>query len=132
MFQLVLPDVASNLVLLFVRVILLVTFFAEARFKLKDIHGFAKSDGVPLPVAWLVAIAELLAALAMLAGFMTQWAGLGIALLMIGTTCLQLFKWHSPYWANKSGWEYDVIMFVLGTVMAVFGGGSFSLDAIFR
>lgn len=127
MFDITLPAIVTSIVLLLVRIILTVTFVAEARFKLKDIRTFAKNDGIPLPVAYFVAFAEACAALGMLTGVLAQWAGLGIVVLMIATICLQIFKWHSPYWANKKGWEYDLLMLTLGAVILVFGAGAFAL-----
>ena len=127
MFSFVLPAIFADIILLLVRLLLTVTFFAEARFKFKDIKTFAKDDGLPVPAAVAVAVAELCAALGMLSGVLAQWAGVGVVLLMIGTTSLHVFKWHSPYWANKRGWEYDVIMLVLASVIVVFGAGAFAL-----
>lgn len=121
------PLVMQSLVLLLVRIVLAVTFFAEARFKFKDLKGFAKKDGLPLPAAAFIATAELAAALGMLSGVLVQWAGIGLMLLMCGTICLHIFKWHSPYWANKRGWEYDLIMLTFAAVIAAFGAGTFSL-----
>lgn len=120
------PIVVQSVVLLLVRVVLAVTFFSEAKIKLKDIKTFSKNDGVPIPAAYLIAIAELAAALGMLSGVLAQWAGVGLVLLMCGTICLHIFKWHSPYWANKRGWEYDLLMLVLAAVIAVFGAGQFA------
>ncbi len=124
------PVIIQSVVLLLVRVLLAVTFFAEARFKLKDIHTFAKNDGLPVPVAYIVAFAELAAAVSMLSGVLAQWAGVGLVLLMLATTGLHIFKWHSPYWANKRGWEYDVLMLALAAVVTVFGAGDFVLLTI--
>ena len=122
------PLIVQSIVLLLVRLLLAVTFFAEARVKFKDIKAFSKNDGMPVPVAYVIATAELCAAIAMLSGVLAQWAGLGLVLLMLGTTCLHIFKWHSPYWANKRGWEYDVLMLVLAAVIVVFGPGEFSVS----
>ena len=63
----------------------------------------------------------------MLSGVLAQWAGVGLVLLMLSTISLHLFKWHSPYWAAKRGWEYDLIMLTLASVIAVFGPGQFAL-----
>ena len=127
MFTFTVPVIIVNIVLLLVRIVLAVTFFAEARFKFKDIKAFAKKDGVPLPAAYVVATAELCAALGMLSGVLAQWAGVGLVLLMASTICLHVFKWHSPYWANKGGWEYDLLMLVLAAVIVVTGAGQFAL-----
>lgn len=127
MFTFSLPELVVALVLLLIRVLLAVTFFSEARFKLKDIKKFAKNDGIPVPVGYFVAFAELAAALGMLTGVLAQWAGLGIMVLMVGTICLHVFKWHSPYWANKRGWEYDLLLFTFAAVIVAFGPGSFTV-----
>lgn len=127
MFDFTLPTIVTSIVLLLVRLILTFTFAYEARFKLRDIRSFAKNDGLPVPLAYFVAFAELAAALGMLTGVLAQWAGLGLVLLMIGTICLHLFKWHSPYWASKKGWEYDLLMLTLAAVIVAFGPGIFAL-----
>lgn len=127
MFTFTVPLLIQSLVLLLVRVVLAVTFFAEARHKFKDMKSFAKNDGLPLPFAYVVAVAELSAAFGMLSGVLAQWAGVGLVLLMCGTTLLHVFKWHSPYWANKRGWEYDLLMLTLAAIVAVFGAGEFAL-----
>ena len=125
----VVPTVFMNGVLLLVRLVLVITFTKESQFKLKDLKAFAKADGVPLIAAAVVAVAELCAAVSMLTGVLAQWAGLGVMLLMVFTTGMHLFKWHSPYWANKRGWEYDLLMFVLAAVVVAFGAGAFTLFA---
>lgn len=121
------PAIVTSIVLLAVRVVLAITFFAEAGGKFRHIKRFSKSDGVPVPIAYLIATAELCAALGMLSGILAQWAGVGLVLLMCATISLHIFKWHSPYWANKKGWEYDLIMLVLAAVIIVFGTGQFVL-----
>lgn len=127
MFDITLPAIATSIVLLLVRVVLVITFVSETRYKLQDIRKFAKNDGIPLPVAYFIAIAEFCAALGMLTGVLAQWAGLGIMILMIATIGLHIFKWHSPYWASKRGWEYDLLMLVLAAIILVFGPGAFIL-----
>ena len=121
----VVPTIVMNGVLFLVRLVLTITFVKEAKVKFSDLKGFSKADGVPLPVAGAVATAELCAALGMLSGVLAQWAGLGLIALMLFTTGLHVFKWHSKYWANKGGWEYDVLMLALAAVIVVFGPGAF-------
>jgi putative oxidoreductase len=125
MFDSTTPILFQDVALLMVRILLAVTFLAEARIKFRDIKTFSKNDGVPVPVAYGIAVAELAAALAMLTGVLAQWAGIGLVLLMCATISLHIFKWHSPYWANKKGWEYDLLMLVLAAVVVVFGAGQF-------
>lgn len=119
--------IAANIVLLLVRIVLTVTFLAESRHKFKDLPAFAKNDGLPLWLAGFVAVAELCAALSMMSGILSFWAGIGLVVLMMCTIGLHIFKWRSAYWASKRGWEYDLLMLVLAAVIVVFGAGDFSL-----
>lgn len=127
MFDFAVPILFQDVALLMVRILLAVTFLAEARIKFRDMKAFSKNDGVPILVGYAVATAELAAAFAMLTGVLAQWAGIGLVLLMSATICLHIFKWRSPYWANKKGWEYDLLMLVLAAVVVVFGAGQFVL-----
>lgn len=127
MFTFALPEVMTDIVLFLVRALLAFVFLYEARHKLRDIKDFAKKDNLALPLAYFVAIAEGAAGISMLTGVMAQWAGVGLVLLMLLTIRLHVFKWHSPYWAAKRGWEYDLILLVLAAVIVAFGAGSFAL-----
>ena len=121
------PIIVQSAVLALVRLVLVVTFFTESRVKFRDLKGFAKKHDLPFPLGVFVAVAELCAALGMLSGMLAQWAGLGVVLLMCATISMHLFKWHSPYWASKRGWEYDLLLLILAAVIAVFGAGQFVL-----
>lgn len=122
-----LPQVFVTITLILVRAVLAVAFTRESLLKLKDLRKFAKNYGIPLLLATVVAVAELAAAVSFATGFLARWAGLGVMLLMLITTGLHVFKWHSKYWAQKGGPEYDVLMFVLAAVLTVFGPGSFAI-----
>lgn len=130
MFEFSLPTIFNDIALALVRIVLVITFIYEAQFKFKDLKGFAKGHSLPLPFAGFVAGAEFLAGIAMFLGFLAQWAGLGIILLMLGSLSMQIFIWKTPYWASKSGPEYDLIMLVLSLIIVVFGPGMFSLSAL--
>lgn len=121
------PIVFISITLGLVRLMLAVAFVREALVKLKDIGAFAKNDAIPVGLAWFVAIAELAAALSFATGFLSQLAAIGIMLLMLITTGLHVLKWRSTYWAQKGGPEYDLLLFVLAAVVAVFGPGLFAI-----
>lgn len=127
MFEITSPEIITDVVLLLVRAVLVVVFGFGAYKKLGDVRTFAKKNGLVLPAAYFVAIAEAAAALGMLTGVLAQWAGVGLILLMLSTIYLHVFKWRSPYWASKGGWEYDVMMLTLAAVVVVFGAGRFVL-----
>lgn len=128
MFEIVLPEVASDVVLLLVRVMLAIVFGYSALGKSRDIAKFAKGHAMPLAGGYFVVIAEAAAALGMLTGVLAQWAGVGLILLMMSTMYLHIAKWKSPYWASKGGWEYDLLMVTLAAVIVVFGPGGLAIS----
>lgn len=121
------PADLSDFLLLAVRVIVAITFIASARSKFKDIKKFAKGHDLSVPVATFLAVAELAGGLGVLSGVLGQWAATGLGLIMLATLGLHLFKWHSKYWAQEGGWEYDLTLLVLCLVLVTFGLGRFIL-----
>lgn len=113
--------------LLLVRIILAVAFIVSAKSKLKNTAKFAKDHDIPGPMGVFIPLAELAGGLGVLSGVLAQFAGLGLALIMAGTICMHTLKWHSPYWASKGGWEYDLTLLTLGLIVFVFGPGDFTL-----
>ncbi|MFC4376125.1 DoxX family protein [Nocardia halotolerans] len=120
----------QDLLLLLVRIVVAVAFFASARNKFRDIEKFAAGNAVPVPAAYFVATAELLGAIGVFLGILAPLAAGGLMLLMLATMSLHIVKWHSPYWASAGGWEYDLLMFTLAGVITVFGAGAVSVDAV--
>lgn len=116
-------DVPLFILRLFVGLI----FVNEARGKLKNVPKFAKSDGLPISVAWGLSFAELAGGLGLIFGVLTQAAALGLMLLMIGSMSFHIFKWHSPFWASKGGWEYDLMLFLMAMTILFTGGGDIGL-----
>jgi hypothetical protein len=86
----IVPPLFVAIVLLLVRAMLAIAFARESWVKFKDIRGFAKNDGVPVPAAWVVAVAELAAALSFASGILAQWAALGVIILMLITTAMHV------------------------------------------
>ena len=71
--------------------------------------------------------AEFAGAIGLITGVLGQFAALGLMLLMVGTLFLHVFVWKTKYWANKGGWEYDLMLFALCAVIVAFGVGSISV-----
>ncbi|WP_336087321.1 DoxX family protein [Nocardia sp. SSK8] len=122
--------IAEDVVLLLVRILVSVAFFASSRNKFGNMRTFAAENGVPLPVAYAVAVAEMCGAIGLFFGIVAPAAAVGVMALMVATISLHILKWHSPYWADKGGWEYDAMLFALAGVVAVFGAGTVSVDGL--
>jgi len=130
MLQITVPALASDISLLLTRVVVGVSFVVASRNKGKNIQRFAKKNGLPVPAAVVVACAELAGGTGLLLGILPQLAALGLMLLMLGTLRLHIFKWKSPYWAAQGGWEYDLMLMILASVIVVHGAGRFALTSL--
>ncbi len=102
-------------------------FIVEAYGKSKDVKKFSKADSVPLPIAYLLTVAEFTAGLFLILGVLTQLSALVIMFLMLGSMSYHIFLWKSPYWAREGGWEYDLMIFVMALVILMVGGGDLAL-----
>lgn len=125
-----LPDSAYDITLALIRFVVGVAFLVSARNKFRDIPKFARAHDIPVPVGYFVASAELAGALGLFAGVLAAWAAAGLALLMVSTMSLHIFKWRSPYWASEGGWEYDLLLFALCLVIVLWGPGAYALSGV--
>ncbi len=106
------------------------------------IHGTQKwamwkmqpSEQMPAGMLWLMkflSIAEPLGAIAVLTGFLTQLAAVGLGIIMIGAIVLKKTMMKVPFTAqDKTGWEFDFIILAATLAIFFFGAGSTGLDRI--
>jgi putative oxidoreductase len=127
MLDFTLPSLFHDTGLLLIRLLIGFAFLASSANKAKNLPKFAKQNGLPLPVATIVTICEFAGGLALLLGILPKLAALGIMALMLNTILLHITKWKSPYWASKGGWEYDLMLFALASVILLDGAGKFSV-----
>lgn len=127
MITIVLPAIVASLSALLIRLIVGLAFIVSSKNKSKNIGRFAKNNGLPVPLAVVVMIAEMAGGIGLILGILPQLAALGLMLLMLGTIRLHIFTWKSPYWASKGGWEYDLMLFALASVILVHGAGRFAV-----
>jgi putative oxidoreductase len=121
------PPIVISLTLLLIRIIIAVSFFFSALHKAKNPRQSAKQNGLPLPLLLFVMCAEFAGAAGLITGILGQYAAVGLMLLMVGTISLHVFVWRSKYWASEGGWEYDLMLFSLCAVIALFGIGSVAI-----
>lgn len=124
---LVLPPIVIASTLLLIRIVVALSFFFSALNKAKNPRRSANQNGVPYPFLIFIMCAEFAGALGLITGILGQFAALGLMLLMAGTIFLHVFIWKTKYWANKGGWEYDLMLFSMCAVIVVFGVGAISL-----
>lgn len=82
------------------------------------------------PIAGLVILLEFFAGIALILGFLTRPAALGIALNMLGAA----FTVHLPngFFMDKGGVEYVLVIFLVALFLLINGAGTISIDRFIR
>lgn len=77
-----------------------------------------------------LSIVELLGGLAILVGFLTQLAALGLGIIMVGAINTKIRMIKAPFAAqDKTGWEMDLILLAGCITLFFTGAGSISFDS---
>lgn len=80
----------------------------------------------------LLSVAEPLGALAVISGFFTQLAALGLGIIMLGAIWMKITAWKISFAGDqKSGWEFDFTNLVICFYLFLTGAGVISLDRYF-
>lgn len=102
-------------------------------------HGVMKFGSWQQPVAgmnivmMILSVAEPLGGIALVLGVLTQWASLGLSVIMIGAIYLKQFSWGGSF-AGTSGpaWEFDAVLLASLLVLLCYGPGRLSLAGMMR
>lgn len=131
-------DVAS----LIMRVLLGIVFFPHGAQKLlgwfgghgfsTTMEGFTANMGIPPFLAFLAIMAESVGAVALITGFLTRVAAMGVGTNMV----VAIFMVHLPYgffmnwFGNKQGegFEFHILAIALALAIMIRGGGKWSID----
>jgi putative oxidoreductase len=133
-------DIAS----LLMRVLLGVVFFPHGAQKLLGWFGghgftgtmdsFTDKMGIPVILAFLAIMAESLGAVALITGFLTRVAAMGVATNMV----VAIFMVHLQYgffmnWFGNQegeGFEFHILAVALAVAIMIRGGGKWSIDGM--
>ena len=96
-------------------------------FTLPGTAGFFESVGFPGFLAYVVVPAEVLAGIALLAGFHTRLVAAATIPLLIGAASVHLGNGWLFSSAN-GGWEYPVYLVVAALAQSLLGSGAFAFD----
>lgn len=78
-----------------------------------------------------LSIVEPLGGLAVLVGFLTQLAAIGLGIVMIGAIWLKIGRIKVPFAPrDKAGWEFDFIILAAAIALFFFGAGTLGLDRV--
>ena len=76
----------------------------------------------------MLGIVEVIASLGIALGVYTRVSALILALVMIGAMSIKKMKWGVSFAAmDKTGWEFDFILFFASVAIFLGGGGSFGI-----
>lgn len=98
-------------------------------FTLPGTAGFFESVGFPGWAAYIVAPAELLAGLALIAGFQTRWVALAGIPILLGALAVHAGNGWS-FTNAKGGWEFPLFLVLTAVVVALLGGGRIAVTRV--
>lgn len=82
-------------------------------------------------LTWFLMFVEPLGAIALIIGFLTRWAALGLGVIMVGAVFMLRLTYSTSLFTQTQGIGLDYNMLILAgcLVLAAFGAGKFSIDA---
>jgi len=126
-------NTVQNIAILAGRILLVAIFIQSGWGKLGapgPVQEYIASAGLPAPfLAYVVAlVVEIGLGLAVLVGFQTRWAALGLALFTVAAA----LGFHFDFGDENQATHFMKNMSMAGGFLALFafGGGAFSLDAM--
>src|SRR6185369_1903761 len=94
------------------RLVLGIIFVYHGAPKMAKSKMLSQGMGFPAPSIFILGLAEALAGLSVIFNFYIQIGALIIAIVMLGALYMKILKWKVPFFAqDKTGWEFDLILF---------------------
>src|SRR3954469_1013423 len=114
-----------NGALLLMRLMVFAVFFTSGLSHMRHSEERAKSIGLSKGFTVFLGIAEAAGALGVAVGVLTQFAALGLVLVMLGAIQKKIFEWHTGFWGKNGtdGWHYDLMFIAMNLVIAASDGG---------
>ena len=118
----------AHLSLFLLRLMVAAVFGTSGFGHLKSPRERAQSIGMSVGFTIFLGAAELAGSFALVLGVLTQWAALGLMLIMFGAIYKKVAVWKTGFWGEKSmGWHYDLLFVVMNLVIFCTGGGQIAL-----
>ena len=110
-----------------------IIFLVHGKMKLA-MWGMEPSEQMPaqmISLMKLLSVVELLGGLALILGFLTQFASLGLGIIMIGAINMKIRTMKVAFFAqDNTGWEFDFILLASCLFLVLNGAGSIGLDRL--
>ncbi|MEY2541214.1 MAG: putative oxidoreductase [Verrucomicrobiota bacterium] len=119
----------SDVALLLLRIMVGIVLITSGWKHLKDPEGRSKDIGMSKGFTIFLGAAEVAGSLGLIFGVLTQLAGIGLILIMLGAIQKKIFVWRTGFWGKSgtNGWSYDAMLIVMNLVIVTTGGGNLSL-----
>jgi putative oxidoreductase len=112
--------------LVFLRLMAGLVFIDSGYNDLKSPGARSTSLGLPKGLLVFLGVAELLGGIAVIIGFLTQLASIGLMLIMLGALQRKIFVWKTGFWGKDGfGWNYELILVSMLLVILCTNGGRF-------
>jgi putative oxidoreductase len=112
--------------LVFLRLMVGLVFVDSGYNDLKNPGARSTSLGLPKGMLVFLGVAELLGGIAVIVGFLTQLASIGLILIMLGALQKKMFVWKTGFWGKDGfGWNYELILVSMLIVILCTNGGPF-------
>lgn len=86
-----------------------------------------------LNIMKFLSIVEPLGGAALILGFLTQFAAIGLGLIMLGAIYFKMQVWNMPFAAQSAtGWEFDLVLLAASIQLLFSGAGKYSLDGFMK
>jgi putative oxidoreductase len=114
--------------LLLLRIAIAIIFLYHGLPKLMKSKMMSQMMGMPAGMIVMLGMVESLASLGIALGVYIQLSALVLAIVMVGAMGMKMMKWGVPFGAtDKTGWEFDFILFFASVAILLGGGGSIGL-----
>jgi putative oxidoreductase len=114
--------------LLLLRLMVALVFGTSGFSHLKSPRQRAESLGMSVGFTVFLGAAEVAGALSLTFGVLTQWAAMGLIVIMFGAIYMKVVKWKTGFWGEKaSGWHYELLVVVMNLTILCTGGGRIAL-----
>jgi putative oxidoreductase len=121
-------DEFTDYALVFLRLMVGLVFADSGYNDLKNPDERSKSLGIPKNFTLFLGVAEALGGVAVITGFLSRLAAIGLILVMLGALQKKIFVWKTGFWGKDGlGWNYELILISMLLVIVCTGGGRFVL-----
>jgi putative oxidoreductase len=119
----------SDVALLLLRIMVGIVFITSGWKDLKDPEARSKDIEMSKGFTIFLGAAEVAGGLGVIFGVLTQLAGIGLILIMLGAIQKKIFIWRTGFWGKSgtNGWSYDAMLAAMNLVIVTTGGGNLSL-----